>query len=81
MDPRPLQTCAFATNTGEPWCFSWLPCTKVECRCKRRFDALKPNGEGRTDAAAFHTHNGDGFLIVRSGYCCQQHCIDYEKRA
>lgn len=80
--------CVYATNTGEPWCVPWQPCTRVECRNPARLVALT-NGE-RTDGAAFHTmyrtiELGFGvipdFVIVRSSYCCREHCIDYEKRA
>lgn len=76
--------CVYATNTGEPWCVPWQPCTRVECRNPARLVALT-NGE-RTDGAAFHTiyrriELGDivpDFVIVRSSYCCATHCVDYQ---
>ena len=74
-----LSTCAYATNTGEPWCVPWQPCTRVECRNPARLVALA-NGE-RTDGAAFHTIRGSNvaeFVTVRSSYCCATHCIDYQ---
>lgn len=78
--------CQFATDTGRRWCDCPVRCTEIECRNPARLAALLPDGDGRTDGAAFHSkysaeHAGDRgnapFVLVRSRYCCAQHCTDY----
>lgn len=79
--------CRYATNTERRWCnCQGVPCTEIECRNPARLKAILPDGEGRYDGANNHTkyRNEDAddranapFVLVRSRYCCKQHCVDY----
>ena len=72
--------CQYATDTGRPWCnCRGLVCTEIECRNAKRIAALRD----RTDGASFHTKYVDDrredvpFVLVRSGFCCAKHCVDF----
>lgn len=79
--------CKFATDTGRPWCnCRGVVCTEIECRNRARIQAIAPGAEGRSDGANYHTKYAEWdandranaqYVLVRSKYCCAQHCVDY----
>lgn len=79
-----MTPCRFATDTGRKWCnCRGLTCTEIECRNKERIASLRD----RTDGASYHTKYLDAdqredapFVLVRSGFCNEKHCVDYETK-
>lgn len=75
--------CVYATNTGRKWArCPWVACTEIECRNAARNERLNK----KTDGASFHSRYPEGvardvapFVLVRSSFCCQKHCVDYAK--
>lgn len=82
-------SCIYATDSKRPWCnCTGVTCTEIECRNPVRLKAILPDAEGRYDGANNHTKYRDEdaddranapFVLVRSKYCCKQHCVDYEE--
>ena len=76
-----MTLCKFATDTGRKWCnCRGLVCTEIECRNKERIAALRE----RTDGASYHTkylsadqREDARFVLVRSGFCNEKHCVDF----
>lgn len=83
-------TCIYATDTGRKWCDCLgMTCTEIECRNPTRLKAILPGAEGRADAANYHTKYAPqdandranaSFVLVRSRYCCENHCVDFTPR-